>query len=377
MCPRRAHSQRSTPLQHQRGAVLLIMLIILIAGASAMLLRSLNSSTMRLEREKITADALAQAKEALIGYAVSNNTPGKLPCPENTASIGFPNEGQAQGSCSNSLPVIGRLPWRTLGLGDLRDGNGDKLWYVRSPGFEAAPINSDTPAQLNVDGIAKSAVAIIFSVGAPINGQSRPVPTAGTPPVITQYLDLSNNDGDSSFVTTGSSDTFNDRLLLVTPDDLFQVVEKRIAKEVNTALANYLATNGVYPYPAKFSDATCGSTCISDPTVCRGRLPQTALPVDWAGMPTWFYLNHWYLTIMYSAGTGHLASAPVGCNATLVVSGNTTPALFFMSGSPLGAYSRPDFTNLSAYLEDAENSNADDNYVIPGTSSNDSLYKLP
>ena len=362
--------------RQQRGAALMVMLVILIVGASAMLLSSLSSTAARNERDQITADVLAQAKEALIGRAASDNsTPGQLPCPEDTTKIGTSFEGQALGSCS--LPAIGRLPWRTLGLGDLRDGNGDKLWYVLSAGFHGTTINSDSQAQLTVNGIPNSAVAIIFSAGPPINGQSRPTPTAATPPVVTQYLELSNNDGDNTFISNGPADTFNDKLQLLTPRDLFRVVEKRIAKEVKIALANYFIANGVYPYPAKFSDASCAGTCTSDPTVCRGRLPQTALPVDWVGMPTWFFTNRWYLSIIYSAGTSRLATSPAGCNPSLLVSGANTPALFFMPGTPLGSYTRPNYTNLSSYLEDAENNNGDDSYVPPGITSNDSLYTLP
>ena len=356
----------------------MVMLVILVMGVATFLVSSLSRSALRIERDQKTAEALAQAKQALIGRAVSDNTvPGRLPCPEDTSLIGTPNEGQALGSCSNTLPVIGRLPWRTLGLGDIRDGNGDKLWYVLSAGFRNSPINSDTPAQLTVDGIPNSAVAIIFSVGPPINGQSRPIPTSSTPPAVTQYLELSNNDGDNTFVSNGPADTFNDRFQLVTPSDLFRVVEKRVAKEVKTALATYFATNGVYPYPANFLDSSCAGMCYSDPTVCRGRLPQTALPVDWVGLPTWFFTNRWYLPIIYSAGTGRLATSPAGCNPSLSVSGMSTPALFFMPGTPLGSYVRPNYTSLSYYLEDAENNNGDDTYVLPTTASNDSLYTLP
>ena len=76
----------------QHGAALMVMLVILVLGAATVLVTSLNSSRLRMERDKITADALAQAKEALIGYAVkvaltkssSENQarPGDLPCPD-------------------------------------------------------------------------------------------------------------------------------------------------------------------------------------------------------------------------------------------------------------------------------------------------------
>lgn len=74
-------------------------------------------------------------------------------------------EGVAAASCS--LPAVGRLPWRTLSLDKLTDAAGEPLWYVVSPGW-AKPnntahtvINSNTPRQLTVDGVASDSVALI------------------------------------------------------------------------------------------------------------------------------------------------------------------------------------------------------------------------
>src|SRR5512139_3368978 len=84
----------------QRGAALLIMLVILIVGATAMLLNSLSSTALRLERDRITAAALVQAKEALIGFSISygdthpNQVSGFLPLPDlGTSRNSLPSEG--------------------------------------------------------------------------------------------------------------------------------------------------------------------------------------------------------------------------------------------------------------------------------------------
>ena len=70
-------------LRKQRGAVLMVMLVILIVGIAALLVSSLNSTTLLAERSNITSIALAQAKEGLIGRAVTDgNHPGSLPCPD-------------------------------------------------------------------------------------------------------------------------------------------------------------------------------------------------------------------------------------------------------------------------------------------------------
>ena len=342
--------------KRQRGAALMVMLVIVIVGAAAILLNSLTGITLRIERDKKTADALALAKQALVGYSASSNTPGQLPCPEDTAKIGGLYEGDADNSCS--LPAVGRLPWRSLKTGPIRDANGELLWYAISDGFRTPPINSDSAAKLTIDGAVGSAVAIIFSAGAPINGQSRPVPTNLAPPNVTQYLDLSNNDGDNTFVTTGPDTTFNDRLLLVTHDDLFRVVEKRVAKELqNTTFAGYLAVNPArYPNPANISSCTI-ATCPSDTSQCRGWIPSFANfdNPSWI-LPSWFVSNGWNHLVYYSASSSRLASAPAGCN--LIASGVPTQALFFMTSSQLATQTRPS-NNVQDYLEDLENYNMD------------------
>ena len=361
---------------NQTGAALMVMLVIFIIGSLALLVSALSRAGAQNERDKVTTNALAQAKEALIGYATNNNIPGQLPCPEQTSLIGTATEGSASGSCSNTVPTIGRLPWRTLGIGPLLDGNGDLLWYVLSPGFHSTPINSDTQAKLTVDGSPNSAVAIIFSAGSPINGQARTTPTNTSPPNVTQYLDLSNNDGNNTFITNGPLATFNDRLIVVTHNDLFQVVEKRVAKELLTTFASYISNNpNNYPNPANINCPTTGN-CNFDTAQCRGWIPTVANNNPTWVLPNWFTPNNWQQVIYYSAGSARLSNVPSGCS--LLLSSAPAQALFIMAGSKLNSQIRPS-SNIQDYLEDMENYNMDDSYVKPGStsSSNDTLYVLP
>src|SRR5450759_1302013 len=135
----------------QRGAVLMIMLVIMVMGIAAVLISSLSTTALKNARQETTSNALVQAKDALIGYAVSDpNRPGELPCPD------FDNDGMitlADYSGSNCKSLIGRLPWKTLGLPDLRDGSGEHLWYAISDTFHAngsTIINSNTKGTLLV-----------------------------------------------------------------------------------------------------------------------------------------------------------------------------------------------------------------------------------
>jgi hypothetical protein len=140
---------RSSPADgRQRGQGLLAILVILGVAVTALVFYFANPGRLSIERYKKTAAALAQAKEALIGFAASTNITqacagsncpriGDLPCPD------LDNDGSADlGSCGNEAGTtgqnlrLGRLPWRTLGLPDLRDGTGERLWYAVSNNFK-------------------------------------------------------------------------------------------------------------------------------------------------------------------------------------------------------------------------------------------------
>jgi len=235
----------------QNGAALIFLVSILALAVTAYALHSLTGNEYKAERELITAKALVDAKSALLGWSVLQNSPGRLPCPEDLTVLGTASEGQAQSACTSPSPVIGRLPWRTLGLGDIRDGNGDKLWYVISSGFRTSPINSNTVAQLTLDGVPNSAVAIIFSVGSPLLAQARPAPTA-SPASVTQYLEGSNNDGDNTFVSHGVIGSYNDRLISVRHSDLFSIVTNRVLRMIKgdstQGLVGFYTAQAKYPY---------------------------------------------------------------------------------------------------------------------------------
>ena len=384
----------------------MVMLVIMVMGALTFLISSLSSSALKNARQEKTTAALAGAKEALIAYALSSENfgngtarPGNFPCPDTDApSPTNLNYGVGESSCAAG--AIGRLPWKTLGLPELLDGEGEPLWYALSGNFRKimGVINSDTRGTLliyNRDGSTlltpsgSEAVAIVFAPGGIVGNQQRN--TTADKTTASNYLDAANSRNNATingpFIAADKSDSFNDRLMIIRTRDFIPTIEKRVAKELKTILENYRAANGVYPYPAPFSSCKNNTTCVSDPNICRGRLPYTAQPVDWggsyalpitAGASPWFIANQWYLVTYYSAGTSRLATAPPGCSASLNVSGNSTAALFFMPGTPLGSVTRtyPN-NNLSWYLEDAENQNMDDNYINPTSNSNDQLYVLP
>lgn len=385
---------RHTGKHRQHGVALMLMLVILILGVTAALIGSLTATALKNEQQRKTAEALAQAKEALIGYAVSDgNRPGELPCPDVDGDGKLTMNVDYSGS--NCASLIGRIPWITLGLPELLDGDANRLWYALSGPFHAngsSVINSNTQGTLAVyraDGSTMltetgySAVAVIFSPGGPLGSQSRG--TMAEQNNAANYLDIANGINNATaggpFIAGMKSASFNDQLLPITTKDLIPLVEQRVAGEVKRALASYYSAKGYYPWA---DSVTQWTDYDSNRGLNRGWLPNNALPDNWASPfrpPHWFFDNQWYKLIYYSVAENYKEpSYPCSdCDlGTLRVNGTAgVRALFFMPGTFAG--NRSDSSPLSDYLEDAENKDDnDDDYITPTSQAGDRdrLYLL-
>lgn len=136
-------------LYGQQGIALLALLLLLLVAASFVLLHQPHREGWESRHDADTGHALAQAKEALVGYAATyrerhpGQVNGYLPCPD------LDNDGEAESSCgTQDTTAVGRLPWKTLKLPPLTDGAGDCLWYVVSGNTKNSPatpvLNWDT-----------------------------------------------------------------------------------------------------------------------------------------------------------------------------------------------------------------------------------------
>jgi len=313
-----------------------------------------------------------------------------LPCPD------LDNDGVADLFAGNNCPgYVGRLPWRTLGLPDLRDGSSERLWYALSPNFRdhpsAQPLNSESSGQLAVTGNTPAAnvIAIVFAPGAPLGSQVRDAANANS---VAKYLEGENANGvppaDNNFTTALASSTFNDELLPITREDLFPLVEMRVARELRKMLQTYYITNGYYPYAAQFPNNT------SMPATYQGYIPTTSTtcPSMLALiLPTWFTANNWHQLMVYAVAprcTNDCTTIDVAlsnCNNTgagpyLTVNGvgNNIQSLVFSASYRLGVQARPCNT-ITDCLEavNGNNENINDDYVymkpLRASTNNDSL----
>jgi type II secretory pathway pseudopilin PulG len=260
-------SSRKTP---QRGAAFIVMLVILVMGVATVLVSSLSSAGLRIARDEKTAEVLAQAKEALIGYGVSDNTrPGELPCPDlnnnGSLELGVDYTGGIGNPCTS---LIGRLPWKTLGLPDLRDASGERLWYAVSDPFhsgDSTPLNSHTAGtitQQDTSGgtLQSGVIAIVFSPGQPLavhnqvrstaneNNYSHYLESVVTFPTIFK-LDTPNDH-------QGGAYSYNDLQIAITSDALLPPVEKVVASHFknSTLISSYKSAWGALPFATATKD---------------------------------------------------------------------------------------------------------------------------
>ena len=307
------------PLGSQRGAALLALVLALALGSGLVTIEWIEAAARSSHAARRTEAALAAARDALIGYAASypdqhadRHGPGYLPCPD-TSGNGSPNT-----PCRAT--ALGRLPWRRLGLHDPRDGSGERLWYAldrrfRAIGYKHRPLNSETAADLAVDGRSGIA-AVILAPGPALPFQDRSRDRFDP----AQYLEGGNETpGDGAYVSRGTPpslprDRFNDRVEALSRDELMAAAGRRALAAARAVLEEYRDApwnTGVLPWLAPWAGPVDGALPV--PGVTAGRLP---LAPDGSAVATSFRV------------TGALSGGSVSA------SGTVAPAALSLAAGP-------------------------------------------
>ncbi|MGQ2967070.1 hypothetical protein [Methylophilus sp.] len=293
--------------------------------------------------------------------------PGDLPCPDRD------NDGIAEVNCSKTSR-LGRLPWRTLGLGDIRDGSGERLWYAVSERYKnntrVLPLNTDTPGSWTVrtlNGMVWDAtqgsgvVAVIIAPMQPLlrkDGwlQQRDVLSSEE---ARHYLDLSGLGDNASpvehmaqgFVQAPASLSFNDVVWPVTATLMHRRMQQQVLSELKRAFRCIGRACAGLPLSAAMADRSClGDQSLSaglclPATSGLGRLPLAAdanwplalqQMLDGDAMHHWFQQNGWREQVFYQPGPQR---------ATLVVAGEKL--------LPQMRLTETDKSSFAAYLEAA------------------------
>jgi len=361
----------------QTGIAIWVVLLLLsgMGGWALYLAQSAYPARQRTMQKTITSLALAQ--QALLAYALQPlgttpcelncPRPGDLPCPDRN------NDGVAETSCSNTSR-LGRLPWKTLGVGDLRDGSGERLWYAVSERYKnnprLRPLNLDTPGTWSVissEGMVWDAtqgnglVAVVVAPMQPLvreDGWVQQRLDVATE-IAKHYLD-SNSMADNAnpqenatrgFVRASFTTHFNDVVWPITASQMHQVMQKQVLTEVKRSLRCLASPCPVYPMPAAVEDSSClGSQPLSAGQCLSAASSIGRLPLDanahwpWVvqhvldGNPQhhWFQQNAWREQVFYLPGQAQ---------ASILVSGERLPGQV-RDGTT-------DKLHLNAYLEAA------------------------
>ncbi len=319
-----AHTSVTT-ISTQRGVALIVFFLALILAGSIFLYTHTSVDQGSIYTQQATSRSLAQAKQALIAYAVtyysrstSNSVPhaglhGLLPCPEEPGSI---NEGTESSNCASvNASVLGRLPWKTLDIPPLKDASGECLWYAVSGPFFNNPrspmTNDDTPGMFRLFDESGSLIqgdtpenriaAVIIAPGPPLSGQNRLANDATsrckvlhTNAQAAAYLD-SHNGINNRLVDTNNADLYedfitarsmtenpdlNDQIITITAAEIFDAIKRNASiydtkvSEMGIALGNCLIDYAIAGKVATCAGLpACTTNCSNLYTACINAIP--------------------------------------------------------------------------------------------------------
>lgn len=237
--------------RRQRGVVLLAFFLVLFLAGVGAIITVLDNNTASIRRNTDTMVALRKAKESLLAYAVlyaeNYSTPGVgpgyLPCPD-TNGNGLENAPCGPDSLGR-LPTSIVLPsGSTVPLSSYNNGIDEQFWYSVADNFRHNPtsiLNSAATSTVTLNG--QTGIAAVIIAPGPVTGtQSRPSNSS------IRYLEDSNTSA-PSFVSNDplDPDNFNDRVLVITIDEIFAPIVRIVANIVKTELDIYHAANTRYP----------------------------------------------------------------------------------------------------------------------------------
>ena len=378
----------------QRGVTAWIILL-LLSGISVAVLSSRHPPRQVAMHKTMASFALAQ--QALLSYSnqplgltqceMNCQRPGDLPCPDRN------NDGLAETSCSNTAR-LGRLPWKTLGLGDIRDGSGERLWYAVSERYKnnprILPLNTDTPGSWSIrspEGVVWDAtqgtgvVAVIIAPMQPLvrkDGWLQQRNDASSE-VVKHYLDIADQGDNASavensaygFVQASPSISFNDVVWPVTATMMHRYMQQQVLSELKRAVRCAHNPCAALPMAAAITDSSCLGVQSLTAGQCLpassglGRLPLDAAAhwplamqqvLDGDARHHWFQQNGWREQVFYQSGPPR---------TTLVISGEkllsqvrSTPTekgvlTAYLEASTLQTLQIPDVTALTISSNDS------------------------
>lgn len=322
---------RSQLKRSSSGAAILIFITLILLASTTLLVIELSANQRQQLRTDKSAISLGTARQALLGYALSQTIPGTLPCPDTTG------DGLQNPNGANCQAQLGLLPTRTLNLPALIDGTAGSLWYAVDLNYvNNAPAlkNSSIGTSLQLD--TRLVSAVVIAPGPPVDNQARQLL------VITDFLEGLNADANLADYESLVTPTQNDRVIGIDVGRYWSQIEQRVQIDMAQLLSSYRATCGEFPWAAKF-----GGPYSSVASQQNGAPPlNTALPNNWgaacaggaAPTPATYLVNHWRDQLYYAMCT----VAQGNCLTSLGSSGSPHAGILIAPGIALAAQARPD-----------------------------------
>lgn len=182
-----------------------ISIVMLLIGIMSLIFLSLEITHPPKMQRLQDRNVLYAAKKGVVRYTIKNK--GRFPCPDDN------NDGTGDHYMSGCMTSIGWLPFKTLGIPELRDQHNQKLWYAYNP---------EQPLQVN--GNIEALAVILAPHHALRHQKNRPsiasLHPSGAKKVIHYYLEgLNATSSPQVFSNLGPID-FNDELLWISHQDI-------------------------------------------------------------------------------------------------------------------------------------------------------------
>jgi len=202
----------------QSGVAFLLLIVVLVLSTATLMITQISRNQQTIARSTNTVDAMRLSRDALLGYALSQSVPGVLPCPD------ADGDGDSDVIGSGCSAVAAWLPFRTLGLDDIRDSSGAKLWYAVDPNYThgVAPFNSSSVSNLHANN--EIAAFVLLAPNVSLDGQVRAPGSTNRG----RYFEDLNGDSDPYVYRQNLSEENNDQLLSYTTKQFWTLIENSV-----------------------------------------------------------------------------------------------------------------------------------------------------
>ena len=346
----------SAPYKQQSGLALLVFVIALALASIAYFLSGVSADEQQIKQQQTTREALTRAKQALLAYAMNYTAiegtgaegPGKLPCPDTN------DDGAKDLGCNAFIESPGRLPYRDLGIDDLRDGNNERLWYAVSNNFGTAGVtiintattgritlkNRDGSLSVNDGAGPDGVIAVIISPGKTLVRQDGYVQKRTTNAERLDprnYLDIAfvntANEEDNVDFENGDSVNglmpgpvrdaagniiINDMIEIITYADMAAYMHAKVAGDIADAVTAFRSNCGYWPEATPFDSTQLAGSFVRQAGNLQGHLPVDDNEWDAGGcaedlLPEWIVNEEWHLNSYYATASTADCAPGVDC----------------------------------------------------------------